>query len=614
MTDEGPVSDGEVSFDAGRLPSILFADRIGLVLFLATIVFYVATLRVELIINDNYTIANTLVAVADGNLHIDPSVYGEGPGLHTVDGAHYGRNYGHVFLSVPWLWALEIAGYVADLRLLIVGGWSLAVLLFADQAGVILGRREQFRIVGAVVALALYFANVAVAYPLEQRSLAILALQLTTTMAAAGTVVLVYRLVADMYDRRQGFVAGLFVGFASPVGYWAAFPKRHALTAFVTLLVVCCFYWSRSASDVRQALRLRTLSYVWVALFAWVSAPEGFMLLVALGSVDVVTARDNSLRTVVILATGLCLALLPFLVTNAVIAGDPLQPPRMLPDYVSETTVTSVADGSGAPAAQEGGETQSGAILLVSSILRRFLAHVVDSLLSMMDPERLLVVFVRSGYLPEIARWDGGLPIRLSFLEAMPLAGALLAGPLAAYRHVRPTLVLTENTKRRVETDALVLAIASLFVVVYWPRLPIHASVTVRYLHPLYPLVGYLLFRLPAVRSVVAEQPRVLAWSYVMFVLVGGQLLVVVLATIPSTLAEAYQIHALTAFVAGILVAAGVVSMTSRNGRGRFEGVLISLAASTSTTYLLLAAFLYFDSLDYALPVSRAVAHALDFI
>lgn len=63
-----------------RLTKILFGDRIGVVIFLAALAFTTLYWRVGFFINDNYTIANTLVNIAEGHLHITPVIYGPDSG------------------------------------------------------------------------------------------------------------------------------------------------------------------------------------------------------------------------------------------------------------------------------------------------------------------------------------------------------------------------------------------------------------------------------------------------------------------------------------------------------------------------------------------------------
>jgi hypothetical protein len=294
-----------------------------------------------------------------------------------------------------------------------------------------------------------------------------------------------------------------------------------------------------------------------------------------------------------------------------------VRPPRLLPDYAGASTGTTGGTGGGSADTSEDAFGPAGTLGLLVAIIRTFLTYLSSSLTSMLQPERLWQVFVRSGYLPAVAVHEGQLALRLSLLESMPLLGALLAAPVLATRRVRQYAAardLSPPGPARA-TDALVASIAVLYVLVYWRRLPIHASFTVRYLHPLYPLGAYALARVPAVRSVVTERLRLLAWSYGVWVLVGGQLLVVVLATVPETFSEAYQLHALLAAVGGGLVGAWSLVASIRENHERSGAVVLAGAAALSSVFLVLSAVVYYDySQDYALPVVRSVSEALAFV
>lgn len=56
---------------AQRLSTLLFGDRVGFTIFLGSLAFFGLYWRVGISIPDNWTIANTMVAVADGHRYVD---------------------------------------------------------------------------------------------------------------------------------------------------------------------------------------------------------------------------------------------------------------------------------------------------------------------------------------------------------------------------------------------------------------------------------------------------------------------------------------------------------------------------------------------------------------
>lgn len=597
----------------GRLARICFGDRTGLVLFVGALLFFSLTMRVDVFINDTNTVLNSLVAVGDGQLHFDRIEWGPdtgSPGMHLVGDRLYGRNYGQVVLSLPFLWLLEAAGKIADLRVALLAGWSLAVIVFFDQLGAMLRQRDRFALAGSLLAVGLFGVNVLFATPLDRELIPLLALQLSTMVAAAMVGVVCYRLVAAMHDGRTGLVAGVAIVLASPVGFWASIPKRHSLTALATVLVLYSFYRARSAENASAAIRFRALAYVWVAVFAWIHAPEAFVLLLALAPVDLATARSNEPRELVLVGLAFLVALLPFLVTNAAISGNPVEPPRLLPGFDGAASGSSNAASSGGDNSSSGGANVVWSGLAILSTVANYL---LGSARSLADVSTAYSVFVRSGYVEGLTIRDNDLAIRLSVLESMPVAGGLLLVPAALHRRFSDrSAVLAARRDPGFATDVLAVTCAGTFLLLYWPRLPIHVSFTVRYLHPLYPLAIYAIARLPAVRRVVSEEGRLLSWSYLGIVLVGGQLLVTVAATVPQTIDEAVQLHALLALGSAAILAAWALYATRRDGHERFGAVAFAAAGGITTLYLLLSGLMYFSSTtNYALPLSRIVAEAL---
>jgi hypothetical protein len=627
-SDERPRRTRQVLSEPGnRFARLCFGDRPGLILFLGALLFFTLTLRIEPIINDTNTPLNALIAVADGHLYLDNLAWGPptgSPGMHVVDDRLYGRNYGQVLLALPFYWLVKAATVVADLRIVLVAGWCLLLVAFADQLGVAIGRRAIFDKLGSALALGVFGLNVWFASPLDHSTIPLLALQASTMVAAALVGVVTYRLVGDIYDRRVGFTAGFAVVLASPVGFWAIFPKRHTLTALATVLVVASLYWSRASDRADDALRHRALAYVWVAVLTWVHAPEGFILFVGLGVVDVMTVRTNHPRHLLLVGFAFLAALLPFFLTNYLISGNPMTPPRTLPQTPDVTWtlldngVVETASGSTGSegGASVGGEWESGPPSFLAAVLFVFVEHVMDSLGKMMDVDRLYHVFIRGGYQEPLTLMDRNIAIRLSVLESMPMFGALVAVPVLLYRRIGTNKSFRSLRREPLlATDLLVLVIASLFILTYWPRLPIHASFTVRYLHPLYPLGIYGLLRLSAIRAVISGQHRLLGWSYASFVLVGGQLLVIAVATVPRTIGEAVQFHALLSLFGAALVAAWALAPTRRDVHERVGAVLLAFAAATTTLFLLVSGIVYFSyTTNYGLPMSRVAADLLSVL
>ncbi|MFB6179898.1 MAG: hypothetical protein ABEI77_09275 [Halorientalis sp.] len=646
----------------------VFGDRLGLVIFLLGLTFVMTYWRIGIFLTDSYAIANTLVNVADGHLAITRIVYslnyGSQPGLWVAHGSIYGRNYGHVVVSVPVLWLLDALAVLFDPRLVLAGAWSGLVVILADQTGRLIDRRRPFVIGGCSVALLSFFGSVIVATPLDDKWLAFVALQITAMVATALVGVGLYRLLGSRYGRRVGAVAGIAAVVATPVGFWAAIPKRHVFSALTVVVVLAGFYLARERDSPRRALVARTVPYAGVALLTWIHAMEGLIVFVALVPLDLLTARSNHPRTLATVAVVFLLALTPFLATNYFISGSPIEPPRLLDSYHGQVkppgagtgaetptpTATGTATptptnetGTGTPTASgrspptgssPGGGSPLSPLISLVSVLAGVFATIVDSAtraanvgsgflsdgvaLLTSQPERLYYTFVRSGRIPVNVNYrvNAQEAIELTMLETTPLvaglAGTIAVGARWAVSDPSLAAVRADLDRPIRQTDLLAVLIAVLFVVMNLRRLPLHTQITVRYLVPLYPLGIYGVARVPAVRRVIERDWRWLGGVYLATVVAGGIGLLVVNRSLSLALGEAMQLHALLGLTSALPLAAwALVAGLRPRVDTRVGAVVLAIPAALATLFLLCTGFVYFQYGQYALPLGRLVANWL---
>ncbi|KTG08965.1 hypothetical protein AUR64_14245 [Haloprofundus marisrubri] len=622
-----------------RVLTLVFGDKFGLLLFVSSLAFFGLFWRVGFFITDNYTVANGLYNAANGHLLVTDIVYGppsgETPGMIAGDGGRYSRTVGHIVLTLPVMWALEALTSVADLRVVLTGLWSSAILATGVVLGRVLKKESLGRTAGAVVAAVVFVSNIAVATHLDGRWLAHLSLQITSMLAAALTSVLIYRLVSRTHTTRAGVAAGLVVILATPVGFWATIPKRHALIALCVVTTVYSFYLSRETTDSEKSLRFRALSYVFVGLATWVHAADAFILFVSLLVVDLLTASSNSRRELTVVFGAFGLSLVPFFVTNSVVTGNPLLPPRFMPGYEATEVVStgggaessSSTGGSGASGQSTSSSSSNGAtgdgtteagsasspesvfapvftavqaasltVAELGSILVRHLSRTAERAT---DTHRLTATFVRAGYIESVARKDFGQSANLSMLEAMPVFAAVVLLPKAAVRRVR-----AHGRDALSATDLLVAVYAVVLTLMYLPRLPLHASITVRYLLPAMPLFVYTVFRFTESRELL-QYPRALGFSYFGTVVIGTQLLLTYALMLEASIGEAMQIHALFNLVAAACLAVWVLFHSFVSEQARPVGaVVLGCVCGLTTSFLLLSGTMYLatDS-GYVLPL-----------
>lgn len=473
-----------------RVRSLVFGDRIGVALFLGSLCWFALTWRVGFFITDSYAVANTLVNVADGHLYLDRIEYSltlgsSQPGLHIHDGRVYGRNYGQVYLALPVYLLLDSLSVIVDLRIAMTGLFSLALLGCAHQIGGALDRRPLAVGIGSVLAVMTFGLSLFVATALPVRWAGLLALQATTMVAGAVLALVLYRLAGGMYDRRVGIAAGVVVVVATPIGFWATIPKRHALTAALAMVTVACFYASRGRTD-RYGRLARGGAYLAAGFATSVHSVEGFVFLGALVPLDLLTAPSNGRRDLAVVGVAVLAGLAPFLLTNVLITGNPLLAPRWLSGFgggtigpdgfvqvgtdqggsgpdpvVNETTQVSTggteiqpdgrteiqpdggADTPSGGGADTGGKTPEtggedgvpgvkplmtilSTVIAGASLAIRYFQRTIDLVF---DFDRLYHIFVRSGRIPGVKyKLNNESVVELTLLESMPLFGTVVLG------------------------------------------------------------------------------------------------------------------------------------------------------------------------------------------
>ncbi|PSP54203.1 hypothetical protein BRC74_01595, partial [Halobacteriales archaeon QH_7_68_42] len=557
---------------------------------------------------------------------------------------YYGRNYGQIAFALPFLWALEGLATVADPGLVLPMCWALVVVALGRETGRVLDRPALGTSAGAVFGLAGFAANVVVARPLSPKLMPVAAFQLASMVTAAVAVATLYRLVARLHGRRAGVAAAGVTALATPVGFWAVVPKRH-VTA-IALVLGACYALARSRADpspddLVSPLGFRAAAYGLVGLFTWVHGGEAFAAFLALVAVDA-PGGEWDRRSVAVVGGVFLLSLLPFLVTNALVTGDPLRPPRMISSFgdVPGDTIGSGSDNGGGSRGSRGIVERVLAALppvvvapldvtfdRVSILLGQFYS---GGIVLVTDPGRLAPVLVRGGDITGVSERNFDETIYLTVTEAAPVVAGL--GALAATgmvtaagtlgerpaggvartlrgvgERVRSRLVALGSSPAGV-ADAFCLASGVLFLLLYLPVLPLHAQVTVRYLLVLYPLAVYGMARQAPLRRALGTHWRAALWTWVGGVLVGAQLFVAGVTAGSLARGEAMQVHAFAGLAVagafGALAATAVV--TDRVDRA--TAVAAGLAAALGTDFLLLSGLVYFQYGQYALPAAGWVA------
>lgn len=639
-----------------RLYTVVFGDRRGLTLFLGALCALMLLVRVGIFITDTYTVANAFVALTDSHIAVEQPYYGSSldtPGMRQIGDVWYGRNYGQIVASLPVYVGLSALSVVADLRIALIALWSLLLLAFAVQLGTLFDRKRTFTVGGAVVSVSIFFANAAMATPLDPRLTHVLALQLTSLVAGALLAVVTYRLVTFLSGPRVGIVAGVLTVFATPVGFWAPIPKRHVFTTLLVLVALFAFAKSRDPDTHRRDL-VHGSAYAAIGLLAWIHAPEALVLFTTLVLVDLVSSPLARLRAIPVILGVFLLSLIPFFFTNYLISGHPFVPPRLLRVFDVGEIGGGVNGGGGSPSNGGGGSpgtsdptgstggqaattASSGAtdaggpdpLALFRGLLDGVLAAVATFLRLLQDgfdavlnrTDQLYRTFIRSGFVPDYGPASDEA-INLAILESAPLLGAIVAVPIALFRQ-RPSM---GSLRERIRQPGPSTAIASvlftlLFTLLYAEQLPLFAQVTVRYLLPLYAVGVVLAVWLTPLERACRSHSRLFSWTVAAGILIGGQLLIVVVVQQKLAVGEAFQFHALLGLGLATVLAISTLGATVTDRLDRLNAAVLGLTTAAAAIFSLFVVTAYAEGIgrypidgDQLLPLVRVLADVVSAV
>jgi hypothetical protein len=617
-----------------RSPSVGTNEKI---VFVSAVLFVALYWRIGFLINDNYTIANTLVSVAGGDLFISEIRYGYAntPGISLWNGRLYGRNYGLVFLATPVLWGLRSLSGVVDLPLLFVGLWCVLLLELLVLVGRKLRHEAGFAAIGAVLAVSFFTTNALAATDFTEGALPILSLQLVSIVATGLTGVLTYRIVRGMSCDRVALAFGLAVVLATPVGFWGPLVKRHAIVTASLLFSLYCFQLAQDA-DGRRRLLYRSASYAVFGLIALVHSGEAIFALLGLIAVDgIVNGRSRPVKSWAVLAVVGFASMIPFFAVNYLASGSPLTPPILgtpysgveslsvdvrgfeLPPNASETEVPS----RGTVAGREAGTStppaetdQSGAGVILSSGLGTALHRAGNSLGAVTDFGAIWWAFVDSWYAPGVAE-KSVMNRNLSLLESAPILSLVVASVVGRLRSVSGKLRETASEpggNRAVKLLAIVWITG--FTLLYLPDFPTHVMFTTRYLVPVVPLI-VVLFADAGVVDDLLEEWRTVVWSYLVVLLLGTQLVIVWLVVGSPVVGEALNLHSAASHAFAVLLGTWlIVRIWTDRDLFAFGRILVGCAAASTTIFLFLSGVEYYTYSTHVLPMVDALTSILDVV
>jgi len=191
--------------------------------------------------------------------------------------------------------------------------------------------------------------------------------------------------------------------------------------------------------------------------------------------------------------------------------------------------------------------------------------------------------------------------MNLSVLESAPIIGGILLSLVFLVKNIlREKIDLRfgiKNIKDMVEgaispVDALAALISVVLILTYLPELPTNHSYTVRYLHPIYPLAIYGVFRTPVISRVVIKHTKAIIWTYEGVVLFGLPITYILLYVYSPATGDVYQSYAVVALMlAGLVILSGSYAIL-RDTEGQLFAVTIGCVVGVATVFYVLNAYI----------------------
>lgn len=671
-------TDNPVVRTLAGVKRVLFGDDLGLLVFLAPLVVLLSIARVDVFVNDTYAVVNGLYSASNGHIVLTDVIFGpasgDTPGVSVSGSKVVARNYGQIAASLPVYLLLRGLALVFRLPALLVCLWALLVF------GVLLRlvrytERGRPRTAGVVTVL-VFVPNILFLDPIRPEFLLYVALQITSLLAASGVGLLLYRILSDDLGSVPAAMVGVAGTLATPVGIFATIPKRHSFSAFAVLLAMYWLYRSRVASAPRDRW-YKCGAYATVGGLAWINTPEGFILLLAIGTADLLGDGVPSPKDAAFTATALGISLVPFFITNYLVTGNPLRPLRTLEDYSGDTFsdggypsvggdggsgAESSGDGrSGAGSGGDGGSGiggggdggfgtgggESGSVLdsVILRLRRLFYsgvtlvygvgtaaARLAGRVLSLVASITGLVAYrlewasdvvVNTSRIQEVLfrrGFTGRSPIRspravnLSVLESLPILGATV-GSVRTVTQLRVGDLRQWRESAYFTADITAVVFCGILFVLALPQLPLHVSYTVRYVHPMFPIALLFVVRVPVVRSALTRRPRTVGVAYLLTVCVGLPSYAGAVVLFADIPSEAVQLYALPAFLVGVVVALVVLTTAEFDvpSGTTVTAVTLGVACGVVTVYVVGFSVVVYGTEQHMLPVVEMLTDRLQY-
>ncbi|VVB87173.1 Dolichyl-phosphate-mannose-protein mannosyltransferase [uncultured archaeon] len=330
---------GETLFE--RTIRFIESNRISLLVFFCSFFLFVSFGGTRLFISDEGLTINQFYNLVHGSLAITMAKIGVSKGMYFVinKSLYVKFSYALPILSMPAYYLLRSIDQLYGAHLFLLQLWAMS-------AGVIvylIARTRSMKYAlfsGITTYIVLISVNLLffkpISFPVWGE---VLSIELTNIIISSFLVLIVFLLFRDMFSQKIALLASFFILLATPVSFYAITLKHHNLAVLFTLLSFYFFYKYYKKTDNRFIF----LAYASAGLCVWTRILDGAALLGALLITDFIISRRN-IKYLVTVSIVILISLMPFLIFNYLILGNPLSIIENVPPMTDQMTLYTAKD------------------------------------------------------------------------------------------------------------------------------------------------------------------------------------------------------------------------------------------------------------------------------
>lgn len=324
-----------------KIIKFLESNQISLLLFFISMFLFTSFAGTRLFLSDEGIVLDQFYNLINGSLALKIAKINVNNGIFmTIGNNLYGKfSYSLPILSLPTYYILKLIDSFFGAHLFLLQLWAVSGGLVIFLIGKI--RNIKYATAGGIVAYFilltsnLYFFK-PIYFPMWGE---LLSIEFTNIMISSFLILIIYLFFKNFFSNKIALFVSFFIIFATPIPFYAITLKHHALTLLLTLLSFYFFYISYEKKDNKFIY----LAYISAGLCIWTRILDGSVLLASLLLTDFLIFR-RSIKYISSISIVIILSLLPFLIFNYLLLGNPFSIIESIPVTSEPVTIITAKD------------------------------------------------------------------------------------------------------------------------------------------------------------------------------------------------------------------------------------------------------------------------------